>query len=109
MYRVGDQEFALFSVAVRYARETVQSVYEVATGTQRWAPAGPPSKAAVRAYRERCAAYAAQERLAAMRERHDAYESCLDDCHYCLVERHQRGTCGSDCRHFDHDYDGPLR
>ena len=66
MYEANGKPFDSFKAAVAYANEVNCDVIEVATGIRRWHPAPPPSAAKMRQYRERQAAYAAQQRLNAM-------------------------------------------
>ena len=60
MYTVDGKPFADFFTAIKEADSLKTTVVEVATGLIRWRP-GTVSKKAQRMYRERKAAYAAQE------------------------------------------------
>ena len=55
------EKFASFAGAVATARAIGSKVFEVSTGLCRWEPAPNISNKRMRYYRERCAAYAAQE------------------------------------------------
>ena len=63
MYQVTvtGEEFQSFLAAVRAAGPLRSNVVEVDTGTIRWTPAPPVDRKRMRYYRERVAAYAAQE------------------------------------------------
>ena len=60
MYEANGKPFTSFLAAIAEADKVKAVVVEVATGTIRWRP-GTVSKKAQRMYRERKAAYAAQE------------------------------------------------
>jgi hypothetical protein len=60
-YTVNTQNFDSFLKAVNYAKDINAEVYEVATGLRRWAPAAAPSSKKMRLYKERMAAYNAQQ------------------------------------------------
>lgn len=61
-YRVGAAEFTSYAAAVSAARAIGGEVIEIATGLRRWSPPPPVPAKRMRAYRERVAAYNAQER-----------------------------------------------
>ena len=69
MYEANGKPFDSFKAAVAYANEVKCDVIEVVTGIRRWHPATPPSAANMRQYRERQSAYAAQQRLDAMKRK----------------------------------------
>jgi hypothetical protein len=71
MYSVNGQQFEGFTKAVAAAKAIRADVIEVATGLRRWTP-GTVSAASQRRYEERLSAYAAQQRLDAMKEQERA-------------------------------------
>ena len=62
IYRANDRQFESFLAAVDYAAAHGAEVFEIATGLRRWTPSPPVDSKRQRLYRERLAAYEAQER-----------------------------------------------
>lgn len=61
MYKVNEIEFSSWTKAVEYADSTKATVYGVREGRIVWSPAPTVSAKKMRMYRERMAAYKAQE------------------------------------------------
>jgi hypothetical protein len=68
MYTVNDKEYTSFFAAMAQAKETQSEVIEPATGLVRWTPPKSVTKKQLRMYEERKSAYAAQQRLDAMKQ-----------------------------------------
>ena len=68
MYQVAEINFTSYMAAVKVANEKKLEVFEVredGSRVRRWAPAAPIASKKMRAYRERLAAYEAQEKAKA--------------------------------------------
>jgi hypothetical protein len=64
MYEINGRKFDSYLAAIANARAIGAEVFQVnadGSKTRRWAPATAPAAKKVRQYRERCAAYAAQQ------------------------------------------------
>lgn len=61
MYTVNGTEFASFTQAIQAAKAIGADVLQADNGARRWTPAPAPSAKKTRMYRERLAAYKAQQ------------------------------------------------
>lgn len=61
LYTVNGKPFESFKEAIAKASKTGSHVIEIRTGIVRWSPAPPVSAKRLRMYKERQAAFAAQE------------------------------------------------
>lgn len=63
MYKVNSKEFKYFSKALKFAKEFGFDVFQADNGMRRWTPGTINAKSAAM-YKERQAAYAAQQKAA---------------------------------------------
>ena len=68
MYTVNGKEYTSFFAAIAEGKESDSDVIEIATGMVRWTPPKSVTKKQLRMHEERKSAYAAQQRLDAMKQ-----------------------------------------